>query len=110
MNKEERFEQLYLLLIKKIKDNFPKHILPDIMEFRVPYGTEIAYIKAEGSVCDEPENIQFSVKTVICSKPGTDYSYKTDREPRLKDWLKRPNKWKIDKCIIELEKTLIMLS
>jgi hypothetical protein len=96
------FNKLYKLLedliIKKAKTT-------TISNIEIDYWGEIAKI----IFLSKPyyEDVRIFVKAVYFSNFELDYQYLTGQEPELVNWLIRPD---IERCVIELEKTILMLS
>lgn len=103
-----KFDDLYKLLIEKIIKNTKFYC--DIMEHNIPYWGEIAKIRLTPKTMVYKNNRYYVDPIVIHvsdSNNELDYVYVPGEEPHLKVWLMRPD---YEKCIIELEKTIFMLS
>jgi hypothetical protein len=104
----ERFNDLYNILIDIITSNIPKHVISNFLEMRIPYWNEIAYIRLTYKDSARKDfTIIPLVKRVHFCDDVLDFEYLRGQEPTLESWLIRPN---VERCVIELEKTIIMLN
>lgn len=96
------FNELYKILedliIKKAKTTA-------ISNIKIEYWGEMAKIIFLSKPCYEDPKI--FVRAVYFSNFELDYQYLNGHEPELINWLIRPD---IDRCIIELEKTILTLT
>jgi hypothetical protein len=106
----ERFNNLYLMLEKTIIRISKKE---EQLFKTIIYWNEIARVDFRTKDLlrffyeDDYTDIKLIVTEVSFLNGDSDYSYFMGEEPELISWLLRPD---IDRCVIELEKTIFLLS
>lgn len=100
MKPGERFNDLYNMLDIMLRKRC-RYV--DVNKYHIPFWNEIAIAELRAS--NGFKKIIVSMVQYIDGTP--DYGYFRGKEPELQSWLIRPD---VDRCVVELEKTIFLLS
>jgi len=100
MKPGERFNEMYNMLDTILRK---KCKYADVNRFYIPFWNEIAIAELKST-----DGFKKIIVHAVEQMDGTpDYNYFTGNEPELQSWLIRPD---VDRCVVELEKTIFMLN